>query len=270
MQVREAFSSSGSEPRSGRNKGLGAGFTLIELLVVIAIIAVLMAILMPVLKTAREQGKRAVCLNNVKSLTVAWVMYCDDWDGKLPKAYTTTDGWIRDIPGYRTNPEEAPEDMQLDALKGGVLYSYLRTTKIFRCPIAKKDELRTYSITHAMNGFASDGGTIVRRLADIGHPANRIVFLDDFIRDWDACWMLYWNEPKWWNTTPIRHGYGNVFSFADSHAEYWKWRDRRTIDLAIKCYEADTPEARAWPECVQQDNPDLIRVTRAVWGSTGY
>ena len=39
-------------------------FTLIELLVVIAIIAVLMAVLMPALARAREQGKRAVCLNN--------------------------------------------------------------------------------------------------------------------------------------------------------------------------------------------------------------
>ena len=38
------------------------GFTLIELLVVIAIIAVLMAVLMPALARAREQGKRAVCL----------------------------------------------------------------------------------------------------------------------------------------------------------------------------------------------------------------
>ncbi|MFC1764264.1 type II secretion system protein, partial [Planctomycetota bacterium] len=50
-------------------------FTLIELLVVIAVIAVLMAILMPALSRAREQGKRAVCLNNLKQLSFAWIMY---------------------------------------------------------------------------------------------------------------------------------------------------------------------------------------------------
>jgi prepilin-type N-terminal cleavage/methylation domain-containing protein len=51
------------------------GFTLIELLVVIAIIAVLMAILMPALHRAREQGKRAACLSNLKQMTLAWIMY---------------------------------------------------------------------------------------------------------------------------------------------------------------------------------------------------
>ena len=246
------------------------GFTLIELLIVIAIIALLMAILLPALNRAREQGKRAVCLNNVKTLTVAWTMYCDEYDQYLPKAYTDTDGWIQEIPGYRLNPEQAPRDIHLKALRGGTLFPYLRTTKIFRCPVAKRSELRTYSITHAMNGFASDGGKIVKRATEIKHAADRIVFLDDFIRDWDACWMLYWSQPKWWNTTPIRHGYGNVFSFGDNHAEYWKWQDQRTIDLAIKCYEANTPEARSYPESVQKDNPDLMRVTRAVWGSIGY
>ena len=54
------------------------GFTLIELLVVIAIIAILMAILVPALNSAREQGKRAVCLSSVKQLGIALVLYADD------------------------------------------------------------------------------------------------------------------------------------------------------------------------------------------------
>ena len=59
------------------------GFTLIELLVVIAIIAILMAILMPSLNRAREQGKRAACLSNLKQLTLAWIAYAGDNDDRI-------------------------------------------------------------------------------------------------------------------------------------------------------------------------------------------
>jgi len=60
------------------------GFTLVELLVVIAIIALLMAILLPALGRAREMGKRAVCMSQIKQLGVAWNMYCDGNTEKVP------------------------------------------------------------------------------------------------------------------------------------------------------------------------------------------
>ena len=69
------------------------GFTLIELLVVIAIIAVLMAILMPALNRARLQGKRAACMGNLKQLTLAWIMYSDENDDKIPYANPNSVGW---------------------------------------------------------------------------------------------------------------------------------------------------------------------------------
>ncbi len=108
------------------------GFTLIELLVVIAIIAILMAILLPALHRVREQGKRANCMSNLKNLTLVWVMYADDHDGRIPAGGTHgAVSWV-DHTGLAVKKNRKD---QIAAIKKGVLWSYTKDLELCRCRI---------------------------------------------------------------------------------------------------------------------------------------
>lgn len=74
-----------------KDKKTITGFTLVELLVVISIIALLLAILVPSLQKARQQGKKVVCISNLRQTQLALMLYLQDNNNRFFQSSTVND-----------------------------------------------------------------------------------------------------------------------------------------------------------------------------------
>lgn len=120
-------------PPQSRPTPDGTGFTLIELLVVIAIIGLLTAMLLPALSQARESGRQAACLSNLRQLYLANLTYSTECGYYAPAA---PDIWGDNlIRWYGTRPAAGvPFDSRT-----GPLSPYLGGSKAIRaCPSMMK------------------------------------------------------------------------------------------------------------------------------------
>lgn len=255
--------------RVRRNLSNGAGFTLIELLVVIAIIALLLALLIPALRSAREQGQRTVCLSNLKQLTLAWITYANEHDGKLvpgsafsmgkrgrgTRVITVSEGWLGRaflFPESRAALVEDPNK--------GALWPWIKNVDIYRCPRGREGHAATYSTVVSANGCDVEGTYLKRTLFTLRHSTNnmlgkhagstvlkltsltdiispgagqRAVFIDMGQTPAGNDFYVHYLYPKWkWHgAPPIHHHDGTPLSMADGHAEYWRWKGRETIQM---------------------------------------
>ena len=261
------------------------GFTLVELLVVIAIIAILMAILMPALKLAREQGKRAVCLSNLKQLTLAWLVYSHDNEDcmvngmggidRTSGGVITEKAWVGQCwvggGGYERG-EILPKADQIIAIMEGALWPYCSNIKLYRCPTGYRGEMVTYAAMDSVNGKHGGRGPVkndgvwVNNTMQLDQPQQRAVFIDEGWVTPDS-YAVYYNQEKWFDDPMIRHGNGTSLSFADGHSEYWKWKGSDTIKFGK---ERDQKWGGNHKPDTDDGFQDLYRMQRACWGKLGY
>ncbi len=235
-------------------------FTKKDLAVALVCLVFLLMSLGAIGSGGRERAKRAVCLSNLKQLSLAWHQYADDNDGRIVNGapllgehgYCHADPPQPSSDDYTYHKDEKPwvgvgrrnyVHCTEDAIRDGALWPYCKNLKLYRCPAGQPREMLTYSIMDGMNGLtiARTGfgsiyhkqGYWIKKLSEISDPppAKRMVFIDEGFLTPDSFGVHYSSE-CWFDNPPSRHSDGVNVSFADGHSEHRKWKGMWTIIYA--------------------------------------
>ena len=204
-------------------------FTLVELLVVIAIVAILAGLLLPALSSSRDRARLALCLGNIREVTLMHLFYADANGGYFCPAWDASfDSW-----------ESSANHRGPGILSRVVPDSSAAKGRVFECPAAKSTLFTNLSWTaryagYGMNYQLSFSGPSAQppnyrpcRIQTIKTP-SRLVLLAD-----SACFLagtdgrpaptafLYNPSSGRGGYADFRHSGSCAAAFVDGHAAAW-------------------------------------------------
>ena len=214
---------------------------------VIAIIAILASMLLPAMGKAKAKAQQIYCMNNYRQLQLCWQMYIDDHNDHLPPneggSGGSRDTWIS--PTRTWIKGNAFTDTTTAGIQAGCLFPYNKSVKIYKCPadrstvrdLGKIPRTRSVSMNMYMNTNPDPSATDCwHKFSAIRTPApsQAFVFIDESEGSIENA-RFFTTQPDnwlWVDFVSIRHRNAGVLSFADGHAELWKWLEPNTLQIA--------------------------------------
>jgi hypothetical protein len=245
---------------------------LIELLVVIAIIAILASMLLPTLGKGKTKAQGIACVNNLKQLQQAWMLYADDHQERFVPVGTilTTASDPADprvLPGHEwaqwvhgnVSVVSTGERTNTDLIKVGLLWPWIKSVGVYKCPgdtFMREGQIavRSMSINMYLNPVGVEGTwhpwdplgvsfslddlarRSMKKISDMRNPEPSSIWVvtDESPVSIDDGMFSVMPKPwlSWYSAPAINHNHANGFAFADGHVETRRWTDGALYSVA--------------------------------------
>lgn len=177
-------------------------FTLIEMLVVIAIIALLASLIVPTVSALMRRAKAVTCLNNLRGIGQAQIMYATQNKGRFTPVWTSEDptSWMERLLPHLEADEDDLVKLVLDA------------SSILNCPLRERpgDPTTSYGLNYSLTD--SRWNFYMNRIK----KPSQVILAGDQVAD-------TWNEFIWYPDSSqeppaFRHDDQAHVVFCDGHA----------------------------------------------------